>query len=489
LFGDRVEQVLLRINILHPMLKDLLRAMRCPYCRGEFGDVLTVAGDSERVDYGLASCACFSFPIFHGVLLLRLAPDDATPEGVLQPFTSLQAAAIRYLARRDLGGLRAWTSEHAPLIHSLISGGYSTYVDAALAVHNSLGRHVHEALRGCAALGLLEGTPDQSPTDLRPEQIVSNPAGVPWYVARNFMPRNVVNRCELATVPLSGRLLSICCGHGYFELNVSGQPAHREIVSLDKQIVNLLILKSFVHTSANAVCYDAQLPLPFTDGFFDGCYGSAFLHELPSVAGVLQELLRVTSAGGWCIVSTVRLGGVPPIDMERHYQVCMNNVPDLQEYGRLFGSLAQGCEVRYFRHPSNWPEWDGPFAWKDLPQPGSDCVDSGSAHCSFLIRADGTIRAAAPLRLTMEDAPLVRLNPLYRIERQSERAYTARLSEAAPPGAYAERVAFTLPEEDGPDAWDVLFRKRLVVVVPASVPTEVCPRPALLAKLPSREAS
>lgn len=472
------------------MLKNLLREMRCPYCRGEFADVLTVAGDPERVDYGLATCACFSFPIVHGVLLLKLAPDEATPESVLQPFISLQAAAIRYLARRDLGGLRAWISEHTPLIHSLISGGHSTYADAALAVHNSLGRHVHEALSGWAALDLLEGTTDHSPTDMRPGQIVSNPARAPWYVARNFMPRNVVNRCELATVPLSGRLLSICCGHGYFELNVNGQPTHRNIVSLDKQLLNLLILRSFVHTRANAVCYDAQLPLPFTDGFFDGCYGSAFLHELPSVAGVLQELLRVTSVGGWCIVSTVRLGGVPPIDPERHYQVCLNNVPDLQEYGRLFASLAQGREVRHFRHPSNWPEWDGHFAWKDLPQPGSDCLDSGgSAHCSFIIGSASTTQAPAPLRLTTEDAPLVRLNPLYRIERQSDRAYTARLSEAAPRRAYAERVAFTLPEEDGPDAWDALFRKRLAVIVPASFPTELCPRPALLAELPSQDAS
>src|ERR1043165_6056425 len=121
------------------MKRALIADLKCPYCGGGFQISSEAEGDAERLGYGLLRCRCFEFPVVDGVLLLSLAKGYGGPEEELQPYAPLQVAAITYLQKKDVAGLRGWLRRHLPLAAELLDGGpeqpyltYSARLGAAL---------------------------------------------------------------------------------------------------------------------------------------------------------------------------------------------------------------------------------------------------------------------------------------------------------------------------------------------------------------------
>src|ERR1043166_703409 len=105
------------------MKRALIADLQCPYWGGKFEISSESEGDAERLSYGLLRCRCFEFPVVDGVLLLSLAKGYGGPEEELQPYAPLQVAAITYLQKKDVDGLRAWLRRHLPLAAELLDGG------------------------------------------------------------------------------------------------------------------------------------------------------------------------------------------------------------------------------------------------------------------------------------------------------------------------------------------------------------------------------
>jgi SAM-dependent methyltransferase len=331
-------------------------------------------GDAERIQYGLLACRCFEFPIVDGIPLLSLAKGYGGAEEELQPYVPLQVAAIIHLQRKDVKGLRAWIARHIPLADGLIEGRFGSYLEFAaardalldmavvrfLARHRGLGiapqkgqrdlaHRIHDRLRGAVSVA---------------RRLVGRPRLKNYYTYRFFAPQVNALALQLEQLPLDGRLLSLCCGHGVYEnllLTLGGQ---HTVVSIDGQFLNLLCTRRFISPRGVYLCHDLQFPLPFVDGTFDGVFSSRCLPEIPAQQTFVREAIRATADTGWTLFDSIwslDSPGVRRIDQSRHFRFCQNQFSHVEDYLSFFMECAgpersiavdvPGLPTRYLEAP------------------------------------------------------------------------------------------------------------------------------------------
>jgi hypothetical protein len=353
----------------------LLQELHCPYCGSAFELSRNVSSNRERLEYGLIRCSCFEFPVVEGILLLSLAKGYGGAEEDMQPYVPLQAAAVAYLGRGDVQGLKAWIKRHSPLAAALAEGSLKTYLQFVVAyeltlrpvVSLFLARAAHyevvgdiparaqlarrlgssgqssrllDALQPLAArfynwrLHLSERTASEA---FEREQLRK------YYVQRFFCPRANATSLHLRHLPKTGRILSLCSGHGVFEnwLQIAGiEPA--QLVCVDAQIINLLVVRHLIGANADLICHDVQFDLPFADGSFDGVFSSTCLPEIPPQSHFIRQAVRVTASHGWTAFDSIWTvdSGVERISPKRHYRFCQNFLQRLRDYPPLFQRSA-----------------------------------------------------------------------------------------------------------------------------------------------------
>ena len=329
------------------MQRRLLEEMVCPYCGGPFTVTRPVDADDERVRYGLVECRCFAFPVVDGILLLSLAKGYGGAEEALQPYVPMQVAAIRHLQADDVEGLRAWIRRHAPLVADLIDGSDETYLGFWARLSRELSLHVDAYLDDYGKYEVV-GTPKPSVAAslrrrMKPAQRSGLPTPADFYPARFSSPRVNALALQHRAFPPAGRILSLCCGHGVFE-NLLRATGHRgATVSIDGQLLNLLVTRRFAAHDGNYICHDVQFPLPFASGTFDGVFCSTCLPEIPSQKAFATEAIRVTSSAGWTVFDTIwnaDVVGAERVDPQRHYRFAQNFFADLADYVPMFEACA-----------------------------------------------------------------------------------------------------------------------------------------------------
>lgn len=349
------------------MQRKLISELRCPYCNGGMRLAREVAGDAERLHYGLLACRCFEFPVVDGILLLSLAKGYGGAEEELQPYVPLQVAAIRHLQKDDVNGLKAWIKRHLPLASELIEGTQEAYLPFAARMAMAADKVTAEYLIDHSRFEFLGYPPSPSRMDrwlgrmefYRKRQRSKMQAAqanlrswelqqlLSYYPARFFAPRVNALALQLGSLPLQGRILSLCCGHGVFEnlLNLLG--AAQDTVSCDGQFLNLLVTRRYAHPQGNFICHDLQFPFPFKDGAFDGVFASTCLPEIPAQKSFVSEAVRVTSASGWAFMDSVwNLDiGVKRIDPLREYRFCQNFFTSIEDYLPFFEECSPGREL------------------------------------------------------------------------------------------------------------------------------------------------
>lgn len=373
------------------LIKDLI----CPYCNGSFRIVQEVEGTENKLQYGLIECRCFKFPVVHGILLLSLSKGYGGAEEELQPYVPLQVAAIRYLERGDVVGLRGWLHRRMPLAADLVDGTAGTYLkfSARMAMKTEAARarylvdqgrnesvgypglHAQELFRaaippGRLGIGRLPFYPNLRqayhslrawlvPRQYELEQLSS------FYVQRFFAPRVNALALQLGFLPLEDRIVSLCCGQGIFENIVKAYGTARQVVSVDGQFLNLLLVKHFVDPAGNYICHDIQFPLPFADGYFDGVFSSTCLPEIPAQRSLVSESLRVTQESGWSFFDSIfnaKLGD-SRINELRHYRFCQNFFGNLSDYRPFFKECAGPGRSLAFSIPDNPRSYTSQHGW------------------------------------------------------------------------------------------------------------------------------
>ena len=233
-----------------------------------------------------------------------------------------------------------------------------------------------------------------------------------FYVNR-FISTEFANlRRRLRDVRIAGPVLSLCCGHGPFELLLRGRNPAVPVVSLDGQLLNLFVVKRFVAPDASYICHDVQFPLPFKDGVFSEVFSSSCLSELPSQAQFIRESRRVAAGNGWAMLDGVTpdvAGRIVPI---RFYRVCQNHFESLEDYRQLMLECADNRALHFT-----------PFEPAEARWTSDAAALAGSDSATFLFH-DGPVSSVQSLRpdgFTAEERTMLAINPRYRAKVEATR--------------------------------------------------------------------
>jgi SAM-dependent methyltransferase len=168
-----------------------------------------------------------------------------------------------------------------------------------------------------------------------------------FYAGRFFAPRTNVLAMQLEWLPMRGRILSLCCGHGVFENLLAASGSSCKIVSIDDQFLNLLATRHYTNPGGNYVCHDLQMPLPFRDQYFDGVFSSTCLPEIPTQRSLVAESIRVTREVGWTLFDSIWTSALGPrIDPLRFYRFAQNLFSRFSDYVQFFSeNLPNGRDM------------------------------------------------------------------------------------------------------------------------------------------------
>ena len=401
------------------MRRALVEAMTCPYCLGRFAVSHATGRQPDRIDWGLLRCRCFEFPIVDGVLLLSLAKGYGGSEETLAPYVPLQVAAIRYIGHDDVDGLRGWIGRQIPLLDRLMAARPVDYVSFSEDLNRRLWPQVEADLyafnryevlgrRGAGRRGLV-GALAANPIGLalfKAHRRLFPPVWSTFYMMRFVSTELAELRTRLQNIAIGGPVLSLCCGHGPFELLLRGRAPQAPTVSMDGQVINLFVVKRFIAPDGDYICHDAQFSLPFADGHFSEVFSSSCLGEIPPQAHFVREARRVTSATGWTMFDGVTPEEGARVRPTRFYRVCQNPFANHRDYVSLMQDCAGGRAVYVT------PTRPAPPSWRTS---ADDLGDAPTA--TFLLTGDPDRRfmAARPAAFSPQERAMLAVNPLYEV--------------------------------------------------------------------------
>jgi len=418
------------------MRRELIDQMKCPYCLGRFTITHEFKKDVGHIKWALLRCRCFEFPVVDGVLLLSLAKGYGGSEDVLAPYVPLQVAAIEYLRAGDVTGLLGWIARQITLLHRLISPDPIDYLSFSRKLNSRLGPQVEKdlfawndyevigrrgALRHRRGLTNAFASTRIGSSVMRVRRRLLPQIWSTFYVSR-FISDELANlRTRLRDIRIAGPVLSLCCGHGPFELLLRGRDTSLPVVSMDGQLLNLFVVKRFIAPDSSYICHDVQFSLPFEDGVFSEVFSSTCLSEIPSQAQFIRESLRVTSNTGKTILDGVTPDVEGRIVPTRFYRICQNHFESMEDYRKLMLDCA-GDKSLYFT-----PLEPAEAQWTN------DANTLANARSATFLFKDGkvdTFQFASESGFSSEERAMLAVNPRYDVQVEPDKiSGRLRLSE------------------------------------------------------------
>jgi hypothetical protein len=444
--------------------------------------------NGARIKWALLRCRCFEFPIVDGVLLLSLAKGYGGSEEVLAPYMPLQVAAIQYLRANNLPGLRRWIERHIPLLHRLIGPQEVDYLSFSKELNARLWPQVekdlfawnnYEVIGRRGALKRRRNLVNAVATTrigyglMKARRRLLPHVWITFYLTR-FVSNELANlRTRLRNVRIEGPLLSLCCGHGPFELLLSGRTAKVPTVSMDGQLLNLFVVKRFIAPDSSYICHDVQFPLPFEDGVFSEVFSSTCLSEIPSQAHFIRESRRVTSERGWTMFDAVTPDEDGRIVPTRFYRVCQNHFTSLEDYHKMMVECAGGRPVYFTSVEPPEPRWaDNAAALKGVP----------SATFIFSAGAASDFQFVGQSGFSAEERASLAVNPRYCVDTQDSKLL-GRLRLGARVLAKFKRpmlgqlpIDFSIDRrrlEEDPAYLESLYQSGMIVLLPKNFASDV----------------
>ena len=207
------------------MRPELLSRLRCPYCGTplEVADNAALVRHGQEIVHAVLGCECCAFPLVDRIPVLRA--DNDTRQAIVLLESGRHAEALHHLL-----GLASDTDRGAALAHA-------TSYRAAIAALEPDGERTYFVHRFA------------DPTYLVAEAILTALA---------------------ASAPADAPYLDLCAGSGHMTWTLdrlrpsSAPPA----LMADLHLWKLWLARRFVSPGSDAVCCDAEAPLPFADDAF-----------------------------------------------------------------------------------------------------------------------------------------------------------------------------------------------------------------------------
>jgi SAM-dependent methyltransferase len=300
--------------------RGLISELHCPYCGSGLEMEPPVVGNCEDIRYGVVRCACYRYPIVEGILILRQdsAPADTRDKRVHALDVHDAALALRQaLASSPVRRAQGRWERARGVLQRLGLG------------RTPAGRVAEPG--GDASMDL-----QQALAQLRPVlygQYLFHRFANPSFLA-GIAPLLLMRGLAEAAAPAPAaiRVLDLACGIGHSSFVLTRTSPGISVVATDHDFVNLYLARQHVVPDATHVCIDAELPLPFPDGFFHGVVAMDALHYVRSKVALLNELDRVVaSLGLWIFAHVHNASGSNvnagiPLSYE-HYRRCFEIRP------------------------------------------------------------------------------------------------------------------------------------------------------------------
>lgn len=380
---------------LSELPRTLLPALRCPCCGSGFAVSLDLSGTAEGLGDGLLACDCYEYPVVQGIAVLRQ----------ISPVASMRNIAVEHLRAGDVEGALHWL---------LDMGSAQGVLDPVLVARRfdsfPFVRRLRRLVGGDAPAGMARITRLESFAQVL---YASRPAGYADYLYHRFANPSLLG----AIAPLlvlgeacrrspRARLLDILCGTGHSSSTVAALCPGVDVIMADFDFVNLYIARRFLVPSATALCVDAELPLPFTDGSVDAVFCMDGLHYVRSKMALLGEVDRVVSAdGAWLFA-------------HMHNAACENVNPGTPLNAPGYRKRFAFGEQRLIAEAEIIRQFGVDGALDLSTQAGEEALSGAPALTLFGARDGRLWECHAGLDLAVL-AQLRRLafNPLYRVER------------------------------------------------------------------------
>ena len=366
------------------MRDELLDILRCPFCGGELTLDASEWHQRERdeIQDGILACHCCTFPVIAGIPVMHLA----------EPVT----AAVDHVraGRPGLAREAMCAIEQAQRFDEIVSAPDSTYRDAVAALVPEL-----------EAAYFLHRFSD------------------PTFVVAHALARAVA-----ATVLLhGGRALDVCGGSGHLTRSLMDLSSPPPVVA-DLYFAKLWLARRFTAPGCEAVCCDANGPLPFArNAFRYAMCADAFMY-IWTKRQLVGEMMRVINDG--------RQGGAVLISHahnELRWSPSHGQPLTPTGYRQLFETIAP----RVFAESEllNDVVTGGPL---DLSRrDGDDRLDADPALV-LIATEDAEVFAPHALEPAVGPSSELRLNPLYAAESEGDRV---RLRLQFPSAHYAEEFS------------------------------------------------
>jgi SAM-dependent methyltransferase len=248
--------------------------LHCPYCESRFELERAVEQDGY-IRSGILRCACYRYPIIENIAILRQrsAAADARDPGVAYLEAGDTAGALQHaISSSPMAKTPTRRERMADLLKRRFNG--ANVADASGRFFDALNFY--------------------------------RPSGYADYLFHRY-----ANNSFLAAIPLlallkefkgaQARVLDLNCGVGHASFLMQALFPNLSVIATDHDFTNLhLASRYLVPEQTICLCLDADLPLPFDDGFFDATLCMDGLHYIRSKRAVTRELDRIIkSAGIW----------------------------------------------------------------------------------------------------------------------------------------------------------------------------------------------
>ena len=349
-------------------MTDLLSQLSCPFCGTplalEAGR--TMAATDGTLRHGIATCECCAYPIVDGI-----------------PYLHTGAAAKAALAAVGQG----LPDRARAALLGLDEAGQETF-DAARTVGGLTYRH---------ALALLPPAPEGD--------YLLHRFSDPTFLAVRALVRAIA---QSSRTPPS-RILDLCGGAGHVTRVLRSACPGAQVVLADLSFPKLWLAKRFVSPGCDAVCCDANVPLPFKRHSMSLAVCADAFHYIWCRRSLAAELMRLVGSSGTVVLAHL------------HNLLCEN--------------YSAGMPLSPAGYRRLFDDWEvGMFAEQDVRQslPEPEVVDLSRPRAAESLATDGDLFLVATLQSGIFKAHDLRLpdlagqlavNPLYLRDSHDAHAY------------------------------------------------------------------
>jgi len=253
--------------------------LRCPLCEADIRIQDIYEDTPEALIHGSLQCECDTYPVCHGVLILKNSPVKKYVLRFLEERAFKQAALFAMANYAD-DICRLLNYVESFKVGKLIRAGVLRAVTAYL--NTRYAKYFDKNISLMELLG--DGAYDQ-------------------YLRHRFSSQTFWSLYPFVSLIRSkgGRILEVCCGSGHASFVLSRSIPPEKLIGIDGDFRNLYLAEKYF-SQADFIQADMNAGLPFKDHQFSVSFMMDSFHYIDSRALLAKELIRVTVPEGFNLI-------------------------------------------------------------------------------------------------------------------------------------------------------------------------------------------